>query len=266
MKRRIFPLLLIIILFGNESCTKHTDPVADPSGKVTFEFQHLVNGSPLVENELKYTNEAGNHYLITEVKYFISDVAFYKHGGIRTLVHQWKDIFYIDEDIPSTKTIPFFDPIPAGNYDSINFVFGITASKNKSFIFVNAPEVNMAWPEILGGGYHYMMINGKWLDSAGITQPFNFHMGIGQLYHGTSFNTDSIYGYVQNYFTASLKHSAFTIDEGETLTFKVQMNIESWFKTPHTYDHNYWGGAIMQNQAAMQTIKENGMDVFTISE
>jgi hypothetical protein len=42
------------------------------------------------------------------------------------------------------------------------------------------------------------------------------------------------------------------------------MNIESWFQTPHIYDHNYWGGAIMQNQAAMQMAKENGFDVFEI--
>jgi hypothetical protein len=25
-------------------------------------------------------------------------------------------------------------------------------------MFVNPPEVNMAWPEVLGGGYHYLML------------------------------------------------------------------------------------------------------------
>ena len=29
-------------------------------------------------------------------------------------------------------------------------------------MFVNPPEVNMMWPDVLGGGYHYLMLNGKW--------------------------------------------------------------------------------------------------------
>jgi len=229
-------------------------------------MSHLVNGQPLVKNELIYQNEAGNQYLINELKYFISDIYFYKHDGTHTQIHLWKDIFYIDDDLPSSKTIEFFDPVPAGEYDSINFIFGITATKNLSFMYVNPPESNMFWPEILGGGYHYMMINGKWLDTTGMTQPFNFHLGIGQLYHGAGYNTDSIYAYIQNFFPVSLKNSHFSIQPGQTCTFYLKMNMESWFKTPHIYDHNYWGGAIMQNQAAMQAAKENGYDVFTISQ
>ena len=42
------------------------------------------------------------------------------------------------------------------------------------------------------------------------------------------------------------------------------MNIESWFTTPHNFDFNYWGGNVMQNQQALQTIKENGHDIFTV--
>ncbi len=34
----------------------------------------------------------------------------------------------------------------------------------------------------------------------------------------------------------------------------------------HIYDHNYWGGAIMQNQPAMHMAKENGFDVFTVGK
>ena len=44
------------------------------------------------------------------------------------------------------------------------------------------------------------------------------------------------------------------------------MNIDSWFKTPHDFDFNYWGGFIMEIQPAMQMAKENGYDVFTTGE
>jgi hypothetical protein len=38
------------------------------------------------------------------------------------------------------------------------------------------------------------------------------------------------------------------------------------FKMLHIYDHNYWGGAIMQKQPAIQMVKENGFDVFTVGK
>ncbi len=42
------------------------------------------------------------------------------------------------------------------------------------------------------------------------------------------------------------------------------MNIDSWFKTPHTWDFNNTGGMMMQNQDALKSACENGFDVFSI--
>ncbi|MDD4603429.1 MAG: hypothetical protein PHF97_06445 [Bacteroidales bacterium] len=258
-------VIFCLLVVGISSCKKETETTV-PAGNVTFSVQHLVNGEPLRENELIYTNAAGNPYLIVGLMYFISDVTFYKSDGNKTIISLAKDIFYIDEDMADTKILKFADKIPAGAYDSITFIFGISEEKNKSHRFLNPPEVNMAWPEVLGGGYHYMMMNGKWKDTLDVVKPFNFHFGIGQLYHGNTYNTDSIYAFVQNYFKVKLPGSAFVLNDGQTLTFKLQMNIEKWFTTPHIYDHNHWGGAIMQKQPAMQMIKENGWDVFSITQ
>lgn len=46
----------------------------------------------------------------------------------------------------------------------------------------------------------------------------------------------------------------------------ITMDINNWFSTPHIYNHDFWGGDIMQKQAAMQMIKENGFDVFNIDK
>jgi len=260
-------LFLITLASQILSCKKNNDGDAGiPSGKIIFFFEHKVNGQLLKENELIYTNAAGNEYLITEVKYFISDITFYHSDGSTKVIGDWKDIFYIDENIPETKTIRFLDNIPEGIYDSITFIFGISEQKNESFMFVNPPEANMSWPEVLGGGYHYMMINGKWKDTASLIQPFNFHFGIGQLYHGNTYNVDSIYAFVQNYFTVHLPGSAFNIKDKDTLTFRITMNIENWFENPHVFDFNHWSGAIMQNQQAMQIVKENGWNVFSVTQ
>ncbi len=263
--------LLTILLFGflmltNISCNNDKPEPTQPTGHISFSFTHLVDGLPLVKDNMKYVNAAGNPYEINQVMYFISDVTLHKSDGTKKLISDWTDIHYVDIDMPETLKWDVYDDIRSGAYDSVSFTFGITAEKNKSFMFVNPPEVNMMWPDILGGGYHYMMINGSWKDQSNVIKSFAFHLGIGQLYKSDVIVVDSIYAFVQNYFDVKLPNSTFTIEENKTRHIEIVMNIDSWFKTPHVYDHNYWSGAIMQNQSAMQMVKENGFDVFTVGK
>ena len=261
--KNIFSIIGFLVFAVLMGCTKgHTDPNLD-GGRIVLKFAHYVDGKPLVTDSLKYINTAGNLYSVSEVKYFISDVVLHRKDGSDQFIYQWKDIQYVDVDLPATNTWNIFDKIQPGDYDSISFTFGISKVKNISMMYVNPPEVNMTWPDLLGGGYHYLMINGFWKDLNNKRTPYNFHIGIGQIYSGPN-NTGTITGFVQNYFPVSLKNSSFSIQNGETKEIRIIMNIDSWFNTPHVYDHNYWGGAIMQNQAAMQIAKENGFDVFTI--
>lgn len=260
----VFFFLIFISFYSCKKKDKTDDTVPIETGHINFKFLHYVDGQPLHKDSMMYVNAAGNQYEVNQLMYFISDVTLYKSGGTKKIIDDWKDINYVDIDIPSTLTWNVYDSIPVGTYDSITFIFGITAEKNKSFMFVNSPEVNMMWPDVLGGGYHYMMLNGKWIDTTNAVENFNFHMGIGQLYKSNVITVDSIYAFVQNYFTVSLANSSFTLSNNETKEIEIIMNIDSWFNTPHIYDHNYWGGSIMQIQPAMQMIKENGYDVFTV--
>ncbi|HLF34015.1 MAG TPA: MbnP family protein [Cyclobacteriaceae bacterium] len=260
---RLLVLIVLGIYFG--SCHDEPGPVMNPdTGRIRFKFLHYADGKPLIEDSMIYVNSAGNPYEVNELMYFISDVRLSGSDGVKKNIDEWKDIHYADIEIPSTLTWEVFDDIPAGTYDSITFIFGITAAKNKSFMFVNYPEAKMMWPDMLGGGYHYMMINGKWLDPGHLKQIYNFHLGIGQLYKSNVIKYDSIYAYVQNYFSVNLPGSSFTIQKDHTTEIEVIMNIDSWFKTPHDFDFNFWGGDIMQNQPAMRMAKENGADVFEV--
>lgn len=261
MKFRIILIYIIFLVFA-VSCKKD-DPITENPvkyGKINFQFTHKVNGQALVVDTLVYTNAAGNEYLINEVQYFISDVVLHNSDGTDYILSD--DIHYIDSDLSSTMLWSVADKIPVGNYTSVSFTFGINESKNQSYMFQNPPERDMFWPEFLGGGYHYMKLNGKWKDTTNSITPFNFHLGIGQIYAHDTIVVDSITGFVQNYFTVNLPTSFF-ITENKTTNIEIVMNIESWFETPHVWDFNYWGGSIMQNQPAMETAKENGADVFT---
>ena len=110
------------------------------------------------------------------------------------------------------------------------------------------------------GGYHYMKLNGFWMNTAHVRTPYNFHLGVGQEYD----EEGHIVAFVQNAFEVTLPASAFTIRAGETRNITLTMHVESWFDTPHTYDHNVFGGMIMNNQEAMHLISENGRDVFSV--
>jgi hypothetical protein len=92
-----------------------------------------------------------------------------------------------------------------------------------------------------------MMINGKWKNQNNEIENYAFHLGIGQLYKSNVIDLDSIYQFVQNYFSVKLPNSSFTIEEDKTRQIEIIMNVDSWFATPYVYDHNYWGGAIAKS-------------------
>jgi len=257
------PVILLLCLFF-AACEPEIIKPEKAGGKIVIAFLHHVDSSPLITDSLCYVNEAGNVYEVNELKYFISDVYLIRNGEQSVHIEDETAIHYTDIDIPATLSWKVYDTVPEGTYDSISFIFGLNEVRNVSFAFVNPPEVNMFWPDILGGGYHYLMLNGKWKNPEGNTTPFDFHLGIGQIYSGTTTSVDSITGYVQNYFKVTLPVAGLEIKKNTTRTIGLVMNIESWFCTPHVWDFNVFGGYIMQNQEAMYRAVENGRDVFEI--
>lgn len=253
-----FVMLLFIVSCNDDEKDKET-------GQITFHFQELVDSMPLVTDSMKYTNEAGNEYLVTEVQYFISNLRIHYQDGETYTVTQDDGIHYIDSDISETHTWQIQEEVPAGVIDSISFTFGLDEDDNVSNRFVDPPESLMFWPDELGGGYHYMKLNLKYLSTNSMITPFNYHMGIGQLYDTTGQVTE----FVQNYFPVNCYlaiYSSFIaqVRADESNHLSINMDINSWFKTPNSWDFNDFGMMMMQNQAAQQAAKENGYDVFAI--
>ena len=253
-------ILGLAIFFAVTACTQ--DKNAVPTGTLTLHFQYQVNGSPAVFNSMQYTNAAGNRYEITNVQWFISDMALINKDGKTIDLSPENPIHYIDSDMPQTGILEL-NGIPPGEYRSIMFVFGIRGEKNIPDMYTDPPESNMMWPYAMGGdfgGYHYMKFNGFWENPSGQRTPFNCHLGVGQIYD----QDGNITGYVQNWFEVFLPRSSFIMSSGSLKEAYVNMNLESWFETPHIFDWNFFGGAIMNNQEAMGMIRDNGSDVFSI--
>lgn len=237
-KAWMFILLSLLVA----SCAKKEE-----NGFVDICVDYSVNNEPLIIDTLCYTNEAGNEFLVTEIQWFVSKWELQDEQG------RWiasDRIFYIDTNIPESQTLRM-DSIPIGKYKKVRFTFGLDESDNHSGRFSDPPESNMFWPEQLGGGYHYMKLNGKFVNEAGQLMPLNIHSG--RLHED------------DNHFTVEIPID-FSITENTENQLHLTMIIDNWFRSPNLYDFNEYGSAIMQNPTAQHVLKENGNDVFTIQD
>jgi len=257
MKKTFFILIFSVFLIGCEN--KEREKI----GNMDLLFTHCVDEKHLVLEQF-YTNAAGNVYQVNEVKYFISNLYLQKTNNEWVKISQNGGIRYVDLAYPNSLTWNLTD-IKKGDYKGISFVFGLNEVENRSNRFVNSPEKDFFWPAVLGGGYHYLQINGKWKAPDGNLKNMNFHTGIGQLYKNNVIAIDSIYAFIHNYFYVSLLVN-FAVESNKTTKLNLTMNIDKWFSTPIAYDHNYFGSGIMQNQQAQEIIRQNGKNVFSVSK
>ena len=254
-------LLYILLALMAAACTKQGEHAT-----VNLNIGHEVNGKPLVTGTLCYENEAGNRFLITEIQWFVSDIQLLSDAGdwhtLRqrdaqdSLAELTEHIFYIDTDILETQVL-HGKKIPVGHYTALRFTFGLNETDNQTGIFNDPPESEMFWPDFLGGGYHYMKLNGKFVDSEGRLAPLAIHLGIGQNEDCTEF--------YQNYFTVELPID-FNVKANAENRLGLTMVVDNWFRHPNTIDFNEYGSSIMQNQNAQRLLNGNGSDVFRIGK
>jgi len=250
--KKVSKLLFIILslFFLASSCTK------EKQGNIEINFTHTVDDKPVIFNELIYTNSAGNKYQMNEIKYFISKIYLINNDGNLVMIHQDDGIHYVDCSLSNTLIWKIYD-IAATQYTGLSFVFGLDETDNKSNRFVNEPECNFSWPNHLGGGYHYMQINGKFINKEDELQNMNIHTGIGQIYN----ENDEVVQFVHNYFIVNLPVN-FNVELNQTTSITLNMEIQRWFDTPNIYNFDDFGTGIMQNQNAQKLLKENGGNVF----
>jgi len=247
----------LISLMGVGGCSDDEPGV----GSLTLSFQHEVDGSAIVFDDMIYENAAGNPYEVSEIQYFLSDITLLTTGGKELVISTDPFAHYIDSDIAETWQWEVSNSIPEGTYNAIKFTFGLKGEKNIPNSFPNPPESNMEWPYPMGGdegGYHYMKMNGFWLTPEEVRTPFNLHLGVGQEYD----NDGNVTAFYQNWFEVTLPASGFQMHRNEQVQARIVMNVNEWFVNPNVFDWNTYGGKIMKNQVAMNAVKENGASVF----
>jgi hypothetical protein len=266
--KKYWIIIVTLFLFGwvISSCVKENSPYISLPVKddiVTITFMHFVNGDPVQFDTLMFESSAKNHYMINDLQYFVSCIRLHQTGGKWIDINPDHEIHYVDARIPDTWQWVLEKTPKEVAMDSISFVFGLDSENNYSYRFPDPPERDMFWPEVLGGGYHYMKLNLKWKNNEMTDlMPFMFHLGIGQIYKGNVIDPDSIIGYVPNYFIVRLPFY-HGIKSGEVINhWGIKMNIEKWFDGSYAFDFAEYPMGIMQNQEGMFKATGNGRNAF----
>lgn len=211
-------------------------------GKVIVNFNHTVGGADLMHEDIHYTNAAGNEYGITRLEYIVSDIAIGTKVGKRV---DLAEFHYRNGFAGATRSIEA--KIPGGEYTALHFTFGIDGDKNGTGALPSVDHFNnMAWPTPMGGGYHYMRMEGF------------FHTADGE---GAFLTHTGPSGGADFSFDITLPIS-LSVDGGEW-EINVVMDLNEWYDAPFVYDFNDRGG-IMGNADAQLTLQDNGATVFSL--
>ena len=211
-------------------------------------FSFSCGDNALKLNEMIYKSKRGLTYQVAQSQYFVSDIALILNDG--TVKKFDNSVHYVDVEIPNTlKWIPS-DDFSLQNVDSLMFTFGLDSVQNRSYRFKNPPENLMFWPDILGGGYHYMKTNILYLDAENNINAFNCHIGRGQVYDAEGEPIE----YINNDFRVKIPVNK-TVADGKTYAI-INLDIPTMFDYPNAELFTDYHG-IMNNQKAMKTFAEN---------
>lgn len=236
-----------IICFALVSCLffscKHdkdqTTPVTLVQG-INLNIGYKVDNFSFLIDTFLYITDVGYQYKITKLNYYLSQLSLIKSDSTTLLL---KDYQYVDAVVPSTNQLTLKN-IPAGDYIGLQFNIGLDSIHNISnALATTADNINMQWPDPMGGGYHFLKFEGDYIDSSG---NYGFAMHVGT---NTCLIPVKIFKHV-------------VILTNKTTPVNMVMNINEWFRNPNLFDFDVDGNYIMGNAAAMNKIAENGVDVF----
>ncbi|MBI2258587.1 MAG: hypothetical protein HYU67_06765 [Flavobacteriia bacterium] len=225
--------LLLIVL----SCSKSEQKLV---AKVKINFTHQLGSDYINFDPHTYTNEAGNMFTLTDLHYYISNITLFSNEFSDSIVDS--QIHYLD--LKKSETLFFeLNDIPLGKYTSLHFDLGIDSARNVFAYLDNTIEnQNMIWPEPMGGGYHFMKLEGRYLLN-GSYYGYAFHLGKSKMriHYELPLNKE-------------IKNTSDKIE--------IVHDILEWFKNPLTYDLTIHEAYSMNNDSVMNVLKKNGQDVF----
>lgn len=247
---KIVSIFLICLIFS--SCSKDKD---DSPVNISFSFTHNWDGNTVTNsdfNTIQYSNVNGEDLSIEKLRYLISNITFRKTNG-ETVVIEGYNLVDVTNNTNTIYTLS--EHILTGTYSNVSFTFGFNNDDNyQNYIDLNSVLWNV--PMMLGGGYHFMQLEGKFINNSSIKTGYAYHA------IRAVDNSGSEQVFQDTFFTVNLGAVEIT----NNATIEIKMNIAEWFKNPNQWDLNVLGNMLMPNFNAQIMMHDNGQNVFSIGD
>lgn len=238
----VFTLLLLISCKKDSAIIEDAAPSENRFSSADISVYLKNNNLSVIWDTLNNINSAGNTYSIHNVNFYLSNINLKKDDGT---FYSSNKIFYIDPSYGS-KSIIHLDSIPKGNYTEIVYLIGIDSIRNIDFgLGTTIDNLNMAWPTAMGGGYHFIKMEGHYLDTSHTSQGYAIHIG-------------------KNENLIKIKITQHLSQQNASHQYSLLFNINEVFMNPYIYNLNIDNNYTMSDSVAMRKIKTNIQDAFTI--
>lgn len=256
MKKIALLLVSVVFLTSCSNGNDETSQVGPEETSVDFVFTQNWDGDAIANSDYEtttYTNEQGNELKLSKLVYLISDVTFTASDGTE---YDAGDYNLIDARQGSNVNFTPNIEIPEGEYE-VSFTFGFDDEDNDKedgYPDLNSADGTWAVPAPLGGGYHFMRMEGTFVDAGSATQTFQYHT-IRANKHTTLPPGPGTLELLQD---TSFVVNLGTITIGNDTTIEVAMNAAEWFKNPNTWDLNVNSTVMMPKFDLQIDMNENG--------
>lgn len=250
-----FNLIILAFTLVFVACEKDNDDNISPVTAVNFKFIHKWEETEVSNsdfNSIQFTNAYGNELSIERLRYLISKIKLTKNTGEVITIDEY---YLVDLEDANSLNFSTNQTVAVGSYSDISFVFGFTNEDNTDGTYADLNSATWNVPAMLGGGYHYMQMDGKYINSSNVESSYNYHVirAVDNPGSNPTFPQDT-------FFEVSLGEITLT---GAT-EITIAMNIAQWFKQPNTWNLNEYNQMLMPNSTAQILMYQNGQNVFNL--
>jgi hypothetical protein len=234
---------LCVSIFIFSSCSSEEENI-----NITLNFTHNWDGMAISDkdlNELKFTNANGEKVSIENLRYLISNISLVDAKNYQLINFS-----------ENTGTSINVSDLTEGTH-TLSFRFGFSDEDNIDGEYQDLNSVSFNVPGMLGGGYHYMQFDGKYIDNNNEEAGFNYH----SIRAVDKTDPDNL-----KFEDTSFEVNLGTITVSNNMNVEVKVNLAEWFKNPNTWDLNELNTVLMPNFEAQKIMSANGKNVFSLGE
>lgn len=237
--RRLLLTAIFIHSFFFIGCRK--EYMDDGHCDFTINLNIFSDGRKVLADSTWFQHPAGYQYQVNRLSFYLSGMELIREDG--EVVYRPEPLYF---DVSRNNQLQWvLRGIPGGRYTGFRFLLGLDSLHNISRSLPNFTEnINMEWPDAMGGGYHFMKLEGYYRDSSGL---YGYAMHLGKNRH----------------LVKIIIVHPFKVEHGQAPACLL-MNLAEWFRNPVVYDFNTDGNYSMGSDEAMLKLKSNGSDIFSM--